>query len=247
LKKTTPFVVFVYAIASAATLLFGHPHDGFSSAIVRAVFQLIPTLLISWAIVTIVFVIVEQVQGQKIASCGPQTWDPTKLPAVRVEGLSKPRSMGQRIIELCLHCLWMAYILWVPWHPFWIIGPGVFYLDSLGVRPAPVWHVFYLLLTALLVVQLVTKLLALLPQTQRALKPLKIAADLFSAGTIGYLVWNGTYFVASDATQNLQKLATVNHSISIAFRIALFFAVLGLVSEGWKQLRCVVPKSRFAF
>ncbi len=141
----------------------------------------------------------------------------------------------------------MAYILWVPWHPFWIMGPGVLYLDSLGVSPAPIWHVFYVLLVILLVLQLVTKLLALLPDTQRSVQPLKIVTDLFSAVALGYLAADGTYLVAADATQNLQKIATVNHWMSVSFRIAVFFAVLGLLSEGWKLMRRAVPKARFAF
>ena len=72
----------------------------------------------------------------------------------------------------------MAYVLWVPWHPFWLLGPGVFYLDTLGVALAPVWHTFYLFLIVLLVVQLAMKLIAFLPAFQGWLKPLKLGTDL---------------------------------------------------------------------
>ena len=174
-------------------------------------------------------------------------WNPMELPPVKVEEQGvKPKSMVKRVVDLCVHCLWMAYVLWVPWHPFWIMGPGVFVFDALGVRLAPVWHVFYVLLIVLLSVQLVMKLLALGSGVHGWMKPMKWATDLLGVVALGTVACAKELLVPASASANLQKLAEVNHAMSLGFRIALIFAIVGLVKEAWELAKRKVPVTRLA-
>ena len=155
-------------------------------------------------------------------------------------------SLAKRVVDLCVHCLWMAYVLWVPWHPFWLMGPGIFVFDGLGVKLAPVWHVFYVLLIVLLSVQLIMKLLALRTGAYGWMKAMKWATDLLGVVALGTVACAKELLVAATATANLQKLAEVNHAMSLGFRIALLFAVAGLVKEGWEFAKRKVPATRLA-
>ena len=49
------------------------------------------------------------------------------------------------------------------------------------------------------------------------------------------------------ASVDAQKLASVNYGVGLAIKIALFFAVLGLLIESWKYVKCRVPAGRLAF
>jgi hypothetical protein len=164
-------------------------------------------------------------------------------------GENTPKSAVKRVIDLIVHCLWMAYVLWVPWHPFWLLGPGVFYLDTLGVALAPVWHTFYLFLIVLLVVQLAMKLIAFLPAFQGWLKPLKLGTDLLGIVAIGFLAWVPIYFVPAGPAVDLDKIAQVNHAVGQAFKIAFVFSVAGLrfLKQGWGYLKRQLPTERSVF
>jgi len=248
LVKVLPLVVFVYAITRGIVFITA-PHGSPGQQLVKFAFGLIPTVLIFWASVTIVFAIIERTRYDDEFRAEWNKWDPMKLPAVKkhAAGCMEPKSMVKRVIDLVFHCLWMAYILWVPWHPFWIMGPGVFYLDSLGVTLAPAWHTFYLLLIALLTVQLAAKLLAFVPAAQGWLKPMEFLAHVLGAAGLGWMAFTPAYFVAASAAADLHKIAVVNHSMSIAFRIAVLFAAIGLVSDAWKYAKGWVPTERLAF
>ena len=247
LVKVLPLVVFVYAITRAIVLITVL-HGSMAHQLVKFAFGLIPTVLIFWAAVTIVFAVIERTQYNEEFRTEWNKWDPMKLPAVKkhAAGCVEPRSMVKRVIDLVFHCLWMAYILWVPWHPFWIMGPGVFYMDSLGVTLAPVWHTFYVLLIVSLTVQLVMKLMAFVPALQGWSEPMRLLTLALGAAVFGWLAFAPTYFVAASATANLQMIAAVNHSLNIAFRIVLLVLVIVFVANGWKYAKRWVPAERFA-
>jgi hypothetical protein len=46
-----------------------------------------------------------------------------------------------------------------------------------------------------------------------------------------------TYLVAASASVNQATLATVNHSLAIAFRIVFVIVLLQLLIDAWKLLR----------
>jgi len=253
MARVLPLVIFVSAIAGGIDFVTGQ-HGSPAHALVGFALGLIPSLLISAAVITIVFATIERTLDHGKLKWKWDAWDPAKLPAVKAQagGENTPKSAVKRVIDLIVHCLWMAYVLWVPWHPFWILGPGVFYLDTLGVALAPVWHTFYLLLIVLLVVQLAMKLIAFLPAFQSWLKPLKLGTDLLGVVAIGLLAWVPIYFVPAGPAVDLEKIAQVNHAVGLAFKIAFVISLAGvplagLLKRGWGYLKRQLPTERFVF
>jgi hypothetical protein len=114
----------------------------------------------------------------------------------------------------------------------------------MGIGLAPGWHPFFILLVVMLSVQLLMKIVALRSGEQVFMKPLKFGTDLIGIVAISQLALAQQVIVATSATADLQQLATVNHALSLAFKLALFFAVFGLISEHWKYLRKGVPLQR---
>ncbi len=255
LRRALPLVIAIYAIARGVALIFAPAGPASASQIVSqivdSVIQLVPTLLFFWGTVTIVFAVIEVVQAKRNEAskrASAIAWDPRKLPPVKVEQKGmKRRSLTSRIADLVVHCLWMGYCFSVPSHPFLLIGPGLSYLDAHHVAFAPVWHMYFLLLVALLLVQFATKAAAVLSEESSEPQPLKLMTDIFAIAAAAYMAFAGDYFVATSAAANLHTLASVNHGMTLAFRIALFFAVLGLITDSWKSVKRYMPTERFAF
>jgi hypothetical protein len=256
LRKALPLVVAIYAIARGVGVIATAPAGPVQASrivaqMVESVLQLVPTLLLFWATVTIVFAVIEFVQGQRSESSKRDSacaWDPSELPKVKMEqGTGKHRSLTSRMADLVVHCLWMAYCFSVPSHPFLLIGPGLSYLDEHHVRFAPIWHTYFLLLVALLLVQFVVKVIAVVSEESSVLPTLKLVVDLAAIAAAGYMVFAGEYFVATSAAADLHTLASVNHAMTLAFRIAAFFAILGLITDSWKSIKHLVPTERLAF
>ncbi len=238
LRKGVGYVALVYAIVRGIALAVAPSTRGLSEEIVEAVLGLAPTLLYFWGIVTIVFAAIEFAQSRYGVVVKAKAWDPAKLPPVGTEdGAVKRRSRASRVAELVMHCLWATYVLLLPSHPFLLLGPGGAYLRSAGVQFAPVWHVFYMFVVAVLLLQLLGAVLALTPGRHgwgRALSTLK---QLLNIGAFSLMVYAGEYFLPATAAANAGRIVAANAMFGIGFRVALFFAVVGLVIEGWKWLR----------
>jgi hypothetical protein len=248
LRKLLPLVVLGYAVAQGAALLLGSADGHLPGRIVIAVLKLAPVLLISAGSVTLAFVLGEFAISRGLLKDTLNEWNPMELPAVRTEAQGvKPKSMAKRVVELCAHSLWIAYVLVVATHPFWLIGPGVFLLAVMNVQFAPVWHMFYMLLLVLLSLQLVMRLLGLLPRFDAWMKPMELATNVLSIVALGIVAWSKELLVPLNASTNLQNLAQMNHAMSFGLRIALIFAVLGLVKEAWQLAKRKAPVTRFAF
>jgi hypothetical protein len=269
LRKVFPLVLLVYVIIHAIPLLSAPNGRVLAHGIADSVLQLIPTLIWFWFWVTAVFAIMEAANYYYAASrgtgradlsqdpipvvtfarakLGMQDWDPMKLPAVTPAGKTKPKSFAVRVIELALHCLWLAYVLMIPYHPFLIIGPGTFYMSALSVSFAPVWHVFFIVLISLLSVQLVMKVLALRSGPQPWQVPLEFITRLIGAALIGLLAFAKTYFVPVGPNANLQAIAATTKVMNLSFRIVFFIAVITLLIDAWKIARRRMPKQVLAF
>jgi len=243
--RVVPVVIFVNAIAagirfaSTSGLTFAQTLGDFVSGAISS-------LAITLVMMTAVFAVIEWALASGKAGTKWNEWDPKKLSPVRSNPPSL-KSMGRRVSDLMLHCVWMAYVLWAPWHPFWVMGPGIFYFRSLDITWAPAWHVFYALLIALLTVQLIMHLLAFISSAQRLLEPMKIATDLLGLIAIGWLASGSTYFVATGPAANLRNLADVNHGVGIAFRIALVIAIAGWVRQAWQYAKRWKPLRQMVF
>jgi len=248
LRRVLPIVVFWNFVARAVLFVVSR-NESLTDALVGFALGIWPSLLIAAAVITAIFATIEWTRQRGKLPGNWNEWDPAKLPALKTHASPdcSPRSMTKRMIDLCAHCLWFAYVLWVPWHPFWIMGPGVFYLDSLNVALAPVWHAFYALLITLLILQLVMKMLAFVPSAQRALQPMKVVTDLLGLVAIGMLAASSTYFVAAGAAANVQRIATVNQSVGLAFRIVFVIVLIGFVKDLWQYVKRAKPLRQMAF
>ena len=240
LQRTLPLVLFVYALGNFATIMFSAQQGDLAGRTARALFGLMPTLFIFWGVVTIVFAVIEYARTKPAVCATFDQWDPQKLPALKPQPLVKQKSFNIRLLELAVHVLWMLYVMAIPAHPFLILGPGANVFRSMGVGLAPVWHTFFVLLIVMLSVQLVMKIAALRSNGQALVKPLDFVANVVGTIALSFLAFSRQLIVSSSPTADLQQLASVNHALSLAFKIALLFGVLGLASELWKYMRAHV-------
>ena len=273
LRKVLPLVLLIYAIVHAIPLFSAPTGKVLAHGIVASVLQLIPTLILFWFWLTAIFAIVEAVQYHYAAAqgrpgmpddqnavaafartkCGswllnhPADWDPMKLPPATPPGQPRPKSFAIRFLELLVHILWLAYVLIVPSHPYLLFGPALYFLRNLNVAFAPVWHTFYIFLIILVSVQLAIKLAALTPGRQTWAEPMDVLMKIFGVLLFSIMLFTGTYFVPNGPIVDLHTLAVVNHWIGVAFRIALFFALLDLAQQLWKYLRPRLHSTRLAF
>jgi len=273
LRRVLPFVLGIYALVHAIPLISAPDRNALAHGIVDSVFQLIPTLILFWFWITAVFAIVEAVQYHYAASQGrpgisddqnavtafartkfgswlwnrPATWDPMTLPPVPAADQPKPKSFPVRVIELVLHCLWFGYVLLIPSYPFLIIGPGAFYLRSLSVADAPIWHTFFVVLIALLSFQLVMKILALRGGPQPWQVPLEFLTRIMGAALMAVLAFAKTYFIPIGPTANLQAVAETTRYMNLGFRMVFLIVVIALAIDAWKILRHRTPSHVLAF
>ena len=246
LTRVLPLVIFASLLAKGIEFVSSHQESP-AHALGSFAVGLWSSLLLTAAIITVIFACIEWALQRGKLGTQWNEWDATRLPAVKPNATSNsPKSVVKRAIELSVHCLWMAYVLWAPWHPFWLIGPGVFYLGSLNVTLAPAWHTFYVLLVVLLTVQLVIRILAFFPHAQRMEQPLDLAARLPVIAAFGYLATQSVLFVASGAGANLQQVADVNEQLTLAFRIVLVLIVVGFIADVWKYAKRRMPLPQMA-
>jgi len=237
LQRALPLVLIVYALGNAATLMFSPQQGDLAGRIVRAAFGVIPVLFMFWGVVTIVFAGIDYARTKPMARAHLEQWDPWKLPALKPQQTPKQKSFAIRAVELVVHVLWMIYVLLIPAHPFLILGPGAAAFRSKGIYLAPVWHTFFVLLIVMLSVQLLMRIVALRSGEQVLIKPLDLAANCIGIIGIALLTFAPQLIISSSPTADVQQFATINHALILALRLALFFAVFGLISEIWKYLR----------
>jgi hypothetical protein len=248
IKRVLPLILFFCTLAAGMQFITTS-HASAAREVLRLAGSIVWSTLSSVAILTLVFAGIEWALQHGYFKKKFTEWNPLELPAVKshlkVDDFVKP--FWKRVIDLTFHCVWIAYVLWMPWHPFWIIGPGVFYLDKLGVTFAPVWHTFYVFLLALLLTQLLARVLAFSRGAQTWLQPLELAAHVFGLVALGVLVAIPVYFVATGTGADPNKLAAVNESVGLSLRIALLFSLIGFAKQAWQYVKGWKPMKQFAF
>ena len=248
LRKALPFVLLLYLLARALDLITKTERPPTMDTIVGAALGVFPTLLLFWGSITLVYAALQfwhDRYGGATSANG--TWDPTKLPPLRGGvGQYKPRSRAGRVADLVVHCLWMAYVLIAPRHPFLLIGPGTLYMFSLNARYAPALYQFYVALVVLLVVQLGVKIVALVNGSSRWLQLMEFATQVAGVAVFGILAFAREYFVPVGGNASSDMLAGLNHALSLGFRIALVCAVAGVATNGWKLMKERLPVPSFS-
>ncbi len=248
LRKAAPFVVLIYLAARFSAMIFAEdaqPH--LLSRLAAGMVQVIPTLLIFLAVVTIVFASLEYAKWQYHEGAGGgKEWDPRTLPPLTTRKRSSP-SLAGKIVDLAIHGLWMIFVFSIPRHPFLVLGPGAEYLHRISISFAPVWGTFYNLLVTLVLLQLLQKLSWFIEGGERWAPVLRIGVKALAVIAMGVLAAAPVYFAASGPGVDLHTVATVNRAMHLGYRIATFAAALDLLVTGWKYLRKVVPTQQLAF
>jgi hypothetical protein len=162
LKLVLAWATAIYVIASVITIAAqGLGVEAFVGiSLVHVALRLPWIWLINAAIVTLIFVVIEQLRAhfpEKFHALGPITapmaaqWSPLDLPPVGAGNgdWAKPRSFTRALLEVFAGCLFLAYVLLVPHYPFLLLGPGAWYLKALPYQLAPVWWTFYWLVVCL--------------------------------------------------------------------------------------------------
>jgi hypothetical protein len=245
LSKTAPLVALFYFVAHLVTFIFAPGPGAFVASILSSTLQFVPVLLIFWALMTLTFAILDYVRTHLGKGACSTSWDPAKLPPLTQP--KKEKSPAGQIADLVVHCLWMLYVLAIPRHPYLVMGPGVLFLTWLSATFAPVWRPFYIALIALLLIQLVVKLIALARGDHRWESPLKLLTNLLGLVPAGILAFATVYFVPTSATANFHALAMINHWMKVGFRITLVILILTVLVDSWHYFRRMVPAERLAF
>lgn len=245
LRKSAPLVALFYFVAHLAAFIFSPGPGAFARMIVSSIVQLVPVLLIFWALMTMTFAILDYVRTHYGEGASWNEWDPAKLPTLTQP--KKEKSPAGQIADLVVHCLWMLYVLAIPRHPFLIMGPGTLFLTTLSATFAPVWRPFYIALIAVLLAQLVVKLIALALGDHRWENSLKQLPNLLGLVPAGILAFATVYFVPTSATANFHALAQINHWMNVGFRITLVIVILNLLVGSWQYFRRMIPTERLAF
>jgi hypothetical protein len=244
LKRGLPFVALISALAEGLALVSA-PHGSVGRTITGLAGGICYSVFLAVAILTLVFVGIEYgVRVNKLGSTW-NTFDPFKLPAVPKQKQTGPKSFVKRVVELIVHCLWMAWIISLHWRMVWHVGSG-----QLGiVLPpgwglAPVWQTFYVMLVIILSVQLVVKVVALLEDEPGWLE---LVTDPLAVVAIAWLAFANEFFVAASAAVSQSDLLSANRGVGIALRIAVVISVIGIGKKSWKYLKQRKGAATFAF
>jgi hypothetical protein len=245
LRRAAPLVVLFYLVAHLATFIFAPGPGAFVASIVSSMLQLVPVLLLFWACMTLTFAILDYVRTHPGKGACSNSWDPAKLPPLTQP--KREKSPAGQIADLVVHGLWMAYVFAIPHHPYLVMGPGALFLTRLSATFAPVWRPFYISLIAMLLAQLVIKLMALARGNHRWENPLKMVANLLGLVPAAILAFATEYFVPASPSANSHALAQINHWMNVGFRITLVILIVTLLVESWQYLRRMIPAERLAF
>jgi hypothetical protein len=234
LKRALPFVLAIYAATRTIPLIVEPPKAHLAGAIVAAVLQLVPVLLVFWAVVTLVFAVLEQTHPL----FGPGSeWDPAKLPRVeKAASGEREKSMPARVGDLVVQMLGLTYILSVPAHPFLLLGPATMFMSLAPVAWAPRWPGIYVGIVALTIVQIVLRTIGLRRMGRQTDMALLLGAKILSVATMTLLVSTKIYFLPRGEFPP-DAVSWTNFGVHLGFWIALVTSALNVLWEIWKAAR----------
>ena len=204
-------------------------------------------LFISAAVITLVFAVIERTQARMNLF---EKWSVRSLPpAPKAE---KAASRTQTIFELICGIGGLLYLLAAPQFPFLIFGPAAAFL-----KPAPIWHTFYLPLILFSLVSLANQCAVLArPQWSWLPPAAKLLTTILGLVVVRFLVgaavpmpsgeWHPYVIAVNSARAAGQSAAhlgqiagIVNASILLALVVTWFgFCVAGTI-QAWQLMRAV--------
>jgi hypothetical protein len=175
IRRAFPFVVVITVVSRAVGLIYGPPQ---THIVATSIVQLASVLFYFVGWMTLFFAAVEFFRLRYPTKITLHAnWDPRKLP--KVEPREKSDLPKHPVTDLIFSALFTAWLLAFPRYPYLLFGPGAWYLSSISLDLAPVWHRFYWAVVVLNCIQLVFKAIALFRQAQPLRKPMKIFEQVF--------------------------------------------------------------------
>jgi hypothetical protein len=198
-------------------------------------------LLVAAGVITLIFAILERTQAKLQLF---ENWSLRSLPPV--PKTERPPSRTQTIFELIFGIGGLLYLLAIPYAPFLILGPAAAFL-----KPAPMWHSFYLPLILLSLVGLANQCASLARPQWTWLPPTaRLLTTMFSLVAVNYMInaatqtpngeWHPYVVVANSlrSSAQLNRVAgIVNASVLLTLAVTwLGFCIAGCI-QAWQLMR----------
>lgn len=237
LKIALLFAAAMFVLVNAILLVLGTPTI---QGAIQVLLEIPKVLWITAAWVTIAFVAVEiAITRYNVKINCFEDWDPRSLPQLEQRQQKKCHHPIQEFLGSLFFIAWM---LVVPSHPFLIVGPGAYYLKSLSIQLAPIWHELYWVFMALLFANLVVKGAYLFPFSWKWPRAgIDLILRLGGLVLLGMFIQAPSFFVpgptAPENIAHLQEMIrSLNYGLLISLRIAMVIASLHLIWDGGKLL-----------
>jgi hypothetical protein len=191
MSRALPFVIAITVVSRAVELVYGPPQ---THIVVTSIARLFSVLFYFFGWMTLAFAAIEFFHlryPQKVTLHAD--WDPRKL--AKIEPKEKSDLPKHPVADLIFSALFTAWLLAFPRYPYLLFGPGAWYLSSISLDLAPVWHRFYWAVVVLNCVQLIFKSIALFRQVQPWRKPMKIVEQIFGLSILFLLLRVRDYVV----------------------------------------------------
>ncbi len=228
LSRTLPFVIAVVVLSRAVELIYGPPQ---THIIVNSIARLFSISFYFFGWMTLAFAAIDYFHiryPQKLTL--DKDWDPRKL--AKLEHKEKNDLPKHPVVDLIFSAAFTAWLLAFPRYPYLLFGPGAWYLSSISLDLAPVWHRFYWAVVALNCLQMVFKTIALVRQTQPWRKPMKIVEQILGLSILVLLLQAREYIVyttpVTDPSQ-LHLAETLNFVIHRSLELVAVIATLKLL------------------
>lgn len=241
LKIVLLWVLLPIFIVILAPLNVANAGGDWAKALVDTLGGMSSSAFFAAGIITLVFTVLERAHAFARIDC---KWDPAKLPPL--EKRERKTSFVHTACELIANAFGLVWLLLIPEHPFMILGPA-----SAILKPAPLWHTFYVpivLLTVFTIVRLAVvlarpqwtwwPLVTQLFQAALVLVLLKYIVD--AAGHVASTNWYPFVTLVDSVKSSAHYIsiaAVVNVSIYIALAATWLGVSIGAVVHTWELIR----------
>ena len=199
-------------------------------------------MFVAAGVITLVFAVLERTQAKLHLF---ERWSLRSLPPAAPK-IERPPSRTQTIFELICGIGGLLYLLAIPQYPFLILGPAAAFL-----KPAPMWHSFYLPLILLSLVGLANQCASLarpqwtwLPPAARLLTTffglIMVNTMIGAAGPTATGDWHPFVVVANSARNSVQLnhvAGIVNVSILLTLAATWLGFCIAACIQAWQLMR----------
>jgi hypothetical protein len=210
-------------------------------ALVETVSTLVYAMFVSAGIITLIMAVLERTQATLHLF---EKWDLRSLPPAPRK--VQPSSRTQTIFELIFGVVGLLWLLAMPSYPFLILGPAAAFL-----KPAPMWHSFYLPMVLLSLAGLARQCISLMRPQWAWLPPAAQLANTALALVMLHFIFNMAaktsngewhpFVVLADHVASSGRANAVAAIVNVSVMLGLGGAWIGLCIaacvQTWRLLR----------